>query len=239
VPNPTPTSAGRSPVDANNSDLTAEEGSEGADGADGATTSRLRLGAAIRRLSHATVGHEIDAASMDRIADEMDRIAAQWEQGDARSRPHTSFDYDIAELPAIGGRMHSHSDRPFSGRTSPLGIDVEVLRQVDGVEAHLTLGSAHEGAPGRAHGGIISGLLDDLLGFLLPLERTMAFTGELTIRYEIGVPLHVPLVCRLRKKGREGRKLYLAGELMHGEQVLTRATGTFIVVDPASFPHRR
>ena len=67
----------------------------------------------------------------------------------------------------------------------------------------------------------------------------MAFTGELTIRYEVGVPLHVPLVCRLRREGREGRKLYLAGELLNGEQVLTRATGTFIVVDPASFPHRR
>ena len=233
MPNPTPTSAGPTPIDANNSDH------DEADGTDGATTSRLRLGAAIRRLSHATVGHEVDAASMSRIADEMDRLAAQWEQGDAGSRPHTSFGYDTAELPAVGERMHSHSDRPFSGRTSPFGIDVEVFRQADGVEAHLTLGSAHEGAPGRAHGGIISGLLDDLLGFLLPLSARWPSPASSTIRYEVGVPLHVPLVCRLRRKGREGRKLYLAGELMNGEQVLTRATGTFIVVDPALFPHRR
>ena len=69
-------------------------------------------------------------------------------RANAGSRPHTSFDYDTAELPAVGERMYSHSDRPFSGRTSPLGIDVEVFRQAGGVEAHLTLGSAHEGAPG-------------------------------------------------------------------------------------------
>ena len=44
-------------------------------------------------------------------------------------------------------------------------------------------GAAHEGAPGRSHGGVVAGLFDDVFGFVLDVVQEPAFTGELTIRY--------------------------------------------------------
>ena len=80
--------------------------------------------------------------------------------------------------------MVSYDERPFSGRSSPWGVDLEVHRHGDEIEAILTLRAAHEGAPDRSHGGIVAGLFDDVFGFVLDVVQEAAFTGELTIRYE-------------------------------------------------------
>jgi hypothetical protein len=66
------------------------------------------------------------------------------------------------------------------------------------------MASAHEGAPGRSHGGVVAALFDDVFGFLLTLVVEPAFTGELTVRYEAGVPIGVPLTCRVRITERVG-----------------------------------
>ena len=136
--------------------------------------------------------------------------------------------------------MFSYDERPVSGRSSPYGLDLRVVRDHDEAVGQLTLRAGHEGAPGRSHGGIISALFDDVFGFLLTIEQQPAFTGTLTIRYEQGVPLHRPLECRVRIERREGRKLHLSGELTgpddQGEHtVFTRATAVFIAIDADTF----
>ncbi len=100
----------------------------------------------------------------------------------------------------------------------------------------MTLGAAHEGAPDRSHGGIVAGLIDDTYGFVLQLLGEMAFTGELAIRYEAGVPIGEPLVCRAELDRREGRKLFMRAVLTIGAtgEVLVRSTATFIAVNPAA-----
>jgi acyl-coenzyme A thioesterase PaaI-like protein len=117
-----------------------------------------------------------------------------------------------------------------------------VIRDGDEVVGHVTLGSAHEGAPGRSHGGIISALFDDVFGFILTIQQQPAFTGELTIRYVQGVPLHVPLECRVRLVDREGRKIRMTGELTaadpdhpDGRTTYTTARAVFIAIDPERF----
>ena len=72
----------------------------------------------------------------------------------------------------------------------------------------------------------------DIYGFVLALQRTPGFTGELTIRYEAATPLHVPLVCRVRLASTEGRKLFMTGELVAPDgTVCVRSKATFITVD--------
>jgi len=128
-----------------------------------------------------------------------------------------------------------------------------VRRDGEEAVATLTRSAAHEGAPGRSHGGIVAALFDDVYGFVLNIVGKSAFTGELSVRYEAGVPIGVPLECRVRLAERDGRKLYMSGELSTigdpatiGEpssasattavggatsQVLARSKATFIAID--------
>ena len=91
----------------------------------------------------------------------------------------------------------------------------------------------------RSHGGIVAGLFDDVFGFVLDVVQEAAFTGELTIRYERPTPLHRPIACRGRLARRDGRKLFIEGELVdletEGQPVVARGRGLFITVDPAVF----
>lgn len=134
--------------------------------------------------------------------------------------------------------MFSFDERPVSGRSAPIGFDLDVHRDGDDAVGHLTFGKAHEGAPNRAHGGMVSALLDDMFGFVLTIEQQAGFTGELKVRYQAGTPIGVPLECRARMTHRDGRKLFMTGELTPADDrgaVLAVGTATFIAIDPEDF----
>ncbi len=201
---------------------------------------RARAGAAIRDLGHALVGHHATEDEIHEVSTDLERWSQRLGRGDVRDRVIERPTGDWGPPPSDGEEMFSFDERPVSGRSSPFGLDPRVFREGDEVVAHLTLRAAHEGAPGRSHGGIISALFDDVFGFVLTIEQQPAFTGELTIRYEHGVPLHTPLECRVRLSGREGRKIHMTGELTGAGPdgaavVFTRATATFIAIDAARF----
>ena len=44
--------------------------------------------------------------------------------------------------------------------------------------ARVRLGHAFEGAPGRAHGGIVASIFDDVMGIVLTIHSTPAFTAR-------------------------------------------------------------
>jgi acyl-coenzyme A thioesterase PaaI-like protein len=200
---------------------------------------RRAAGRSVRRIGHALVGHDADEQLLIDVATSLDELTARLDRGDPRHRPIEHVGH--RETEAAGGRaaIESYDDRPFSGSASPWGVDLEVHRVGDEIEAMVTLGSAHEGAPGRAHGGIVAGLFDDVFGFVLGVIQEAAFTGELKVRYERPTPLHRPLLCRGRLQSRDGRKLLIEGELVDAtdgvNKVVARGTGLFITVDPTMF----
>jgi acyl-coenzyme A thioesterase PaaI-like protein len=109
-----------------------------------------------------------------------------------------------------------------------------VRRSGDHIEARFQLGASVEGAPQRSHGGIVALALDDSMGFVLNLIHTVAYTGELTIRYKSATPLHRPLVIKSWLGKREGRKLWLEAELREdfvGAPIIATATGLFISIE--------
>jgi acyl-coenzyme A thioesterase PaaI-like protein len=203
------------------------------------TEARARAGQAIRDIGHGLVGHEADAALIDDVADTLNELTALLTKGDTRHRVRENRADRWLEPVADGERMVSYDERPFSGRSSPWGVDIEVHRHGNEIEAILTLRSAHEGAPERSHGGIVAGLFDDVFGFVLDVVQEAAFTGELTIRYEAPTPLHRPIACRGRLARRDGRKLHIEGELVDittaGQPVVARGRAVFISVDPSVF----
>jgi acyl-coenzyme A thioesterase PaaI-like protein len=81
------------------------------------------------------------------------------------------------------------------------------------VSAEFTVGSAHQGAPGLAHGGVLSAALDETLGALNWLLRVVAVTGSLQTDFVRPVPV--------------GTVLHLTAEVtaVHGRKIYSSATG--------------
>jgi len=198
---------------------------------------RAEAGRAIRDIGHALVGHHVPVELLGDVTRTLDDLTTQLDDGPSRSRSEVRRDGQFDAPEPDGSVMTSYDERPVSGRSSPWGLDVEVRRDGDEAVATFTLRAAHEGAPGRSHGGIVAALFDDIFGFVLQVHAQSAFTGELWLRYEAGVPIDEPLTCRTRLDRRDGRKLYMTGELTVSAtgQILARSSATFIAIDPSHF----
>lgn len=198
---------------------------------------RARAGRAIRDLGHAFVGRHASLEQIDRLTEVVRDITDElWPQQQRTRGEHAFADRQVVDYPQ--GRFdHDFDDRPISGRSSPWGIDLELHRHGNEIEALVTLRSAHEGAPNRGHGGVVSALLDDVFGYVLGVIRQPAFTGDLYVRYHAPTPLFRELACRVRLDEQHGRKLLLVGELVDVESgtVLATAKATFIAVDREAF----
>jgi acyl-coenzyme A thioesterase PaaI-like protein len=198
---------------------------------------RARAGQAIRDLGHAFIGRHATIEQIDRLSEVLEGITAELWPGEMRSRG--SHDFTLRDEPDVpqGHFQHTFDDRPVSGRSSPWGLDPELHRHGDEIEAMVSFRSAHEGAPGRAHGGVVSALFDDVFGSVLGVIHQAAFTGDLYIRYVAPTPLFRRLACRVRLADRDGRKMFMTGELVdvESEQVVATAKATFIAVDAEAF----
>ena len=185
-------------------------------------------GSAYRRLADDLVGHHLEPELLAELTAVLtsfsERIAEAPRRAREKSGFHEHWDTTIAE----GERIDSFAYRPFSGAASPWSLEPDIRREGDGVRATVTFGAADEGAPERCHGGLVAALFDDVLGSVLSVVGEGAFTGELTVRYLAPVPLHRELICTCWMDGRDGRKLFLHGELRDGETLLSTAKSVFI-----------
>ena len=196
---------------------------------------RAWAGKAIRDLGHALVGHHATLEQIDRVSVTLDELAAELSLGATRTRGERRPKGDWGAPVDEHVELNSYDERPVSGRASPWGLDLRVWREGEEIVSACVFRAAHEGAPGRSHGGIVAALFDDVFGFLLSLIVEPAFTGELWIRYESGVPIGVPLECRVRISERVGRKLFMTGELADNGRVVARSKATFVTIPRERF----
>ena len=146
-----------------------------------------------------------------------------------RSRGEANVASGVHVPPVEGALLPNWDERPISGQASPWSLEPEMRRLGDGVVAKVTFRAAHEGAPGRAHGGLVAALFDDILGAVLSVVGLGAFTGELSVRYAAPTPLHRELLCTCRLTERDGRKLYMTGELTDQGVNICTTKATFII----------
>ena len=196
-----------------------------------ASDARLAAADALRRLGHALVGHEVDDATFAAIeAWVLDQLPAI-DAGATRARPVDDMKRRLFDDPPGDGESMDHfPDCVVSGKANPMGIAIDVHREGDDAVARVELGAAFEGAPGRAHGGVVAAVFDDTMGFVLSMERTPAFTGQLTVTYRAPTPVGEELEFRCRLAARDGRKLRIAGEARHGADIVAEAEGLFIAI---------
>src|SRR6056297_1266501 len=195
------------------------------------TAPRAQAAATVRRLGHALMGHEVDDELLARVAEVVTELAVEAESSGARTRDVEALTRRMFTTEVADGAPVVHFDECIvSGPWNPLGIGIEVVRDGDDALAEVVLGTAFEGGPGMAHGGIVAALFDDVLGYLLTLHHVPGFTGELTVRYHRPTPVGAPLTVRGWVVDRVGRRLLTAADIRAGGQVVASATATFVAV---------
>jgi acyl-coenzyme A thioesterase PaaI-like protein len=193
--------------------------------------------AAMRRLGHAMVAHDADEELLRRLARQAHATADVVEASPRRSRDARMLKRQIWEdLPPSGERMAHFDECIVSGPANPMGVLMDVRRAGDRVEGRIHLGAAFEGAPKRAHGGIVAAILDDIMGYVMLVNRTPAFTGTLEVRYAAPTPVQADLLATAWLEGQEGRKIHIASTLADAEgAVLAEGRGLFITIPPERF----
>ena len=174
---------------------------------------RIRLGAAVRRLGHAAIGHESSLDEMNAAAAELERIAERLEADPRRVRDLSHYGKSLQNEVRDGERLPSHLGRPGSGAGSPYGLDMTTYRDGDRIRACFHFGPATEGPPQRAHGGMVALAFDDALGFVLNLHNVVAYTGQLSVSYKSAAPLDTPVVITAWIDRHERRKYFVDSEL--------------------------
>ena len=201
-----------------------------------ADPARVRAAESVRRLGHALHAHDVDEATLTRIADAAESVIATIDATPVRLRDEAALRRQMWHEAVPDGAVIDHFEDCFvTGRENALGIGVEVVREGEEAVGRVVLGPAFEGAPGRAHGGVVAAIFDDVLGCLLNIRETPAYTGELTVRYLAATPIGVPLTFRAWVQDVEGRKLDIVGDAHAGpeggEQVhVATGRGRFIAI---------
>jgi acyl-coenzyme A thioesterase PaaI-like protein len=114
------------------------------------------------------------------------------------------------EAPAPGELLGAHYGQCFGcGDEQPHGLHLQA-RAGEGVSltAEFTVKAAHQGAPGLAHGGVLATALDETLGSLTWLLRTIAVTGRLETDFVRPVPVGSVLHLQAEVTAVAGRKIY-------------------------------
>ncbi|WP_323376543.1 PaaI family thioesterase [Streptomyces sp. RB17] len=114
------------------------------------------------------------------------------------------------DAPAPGELLGAHYEHCFGcGPGQSHGLHLEA-RAGDGVSltAEFTVQPAHQGAPGLAHGGVLATALDETLGSLNWLLRTIAVTGRLETDFVRPVPVGTTLYLEAEVTAVAGRKIY-------------------------------
>lgn len=139
------------------------------------------------------------------------------------------------DAPAPGELLGAHYEHCFGcGGGQPHGLHLEA-RASEGVTiaAEFTVRPAHQGAPGLAHGGVLASALDETLGSLNWLLRTIAVTGRLETDFVRPVPVGTTLHLQAEVTAVAGRKIYATATGRIGAPdgpVAVRADALFVEV---------
>jgi len=142
--------------------------------------------------------------------------------------------------PATGTKIPSHFAHCFGcGDLHPTGLHLvaHVGQDVD-ITAQFTVTENHQGAPGLAHGGLLSLAFDEALGKLMWLLRAPAVTARLETDFIKPVPIGQTLFITARITGQINRKVYTeaVGRLggIDGE-IAVEASALFVIVPMKHF----
>ena len=141
--------------------------------------------------------------------------------------------------PAVGDPIPSHYASCFGcGKDHETGLHMR-MSAGEGLTIYgtFTVAKHHQGAPGLAHGGLLSASIDEVLGSLNWLLGDPAVTGRLECEFVKPVPVGSVLHIHAEILGKERRKVFAtASARLNSESgpVAVQARAIFVQV---SFEH--
>jgi acyl-coenzyme A thioesterase PaaI-like protein len=195
---------------------------------------RMAAAAALRDLNHAFAMQDADDGLLADVARDARALSGALDATPRRDRL-ARMRASLGDGFPVADAGSGFNDRAVAGTANPTSVDIDVEFEEVDVVARVVLRRAFEGAPGRAHGGIVAAVFDDVTGFVIGKIQEPAFTGELSVRYEAPVPIETPLEMRARLVDRERRKLFITAECRHGDDVVATCKAIYVTVDPTRF----
>lgn len=115
------------------------------------------------------------------------------------------------------------------GEDNPIGLHLQARFEGEALVAEFTPQKAHQGYAGIMHGGIMSALLDEMMGKLLAHTGRASVTAEITVRFRRPVMIGQSLSLRAWVEQERGRVIIGRAEARNGEgAVCGEATATFV-----------
>lgn len=145
----------------------------------------------------------------------------------------------LPEAPSPGASLGRHYSGCFGCGNGESGLGLRARAGEDlSVRSWFEVREVHQGAPGLAHGGVLTAALDETLGSVCALVSYPAVTGKLETDFHQPVPVGALLRIDARVDGVAGRKVYVSA-VAHidgqSEQAALRARALFIRVDLEHF----
>lgn len=144
------------------------------------------------------------------------------------------------DAPTPGSTIESHYAYCFGcGPRHPHGLDMVVTAGEDvSVLAEFGVSTEHQGAPGLAHGGLLTCAFDEALGAVQWMLRRPAVTGRLETDFLRPVPVGSRLHVTARATAIDGRKVYCEAKGRLGDAVgplAVQAAAVFVQVELEHF----
>ena len=120
------------------------------------------------------------------------------------------------------------------GQQNPIGLKLPFYEEAGTgrVWAPWTPDRLHQGFEGIAHGGLITTVLDEVMGWVIYQRQLWAVTGTINVRFRRPVEIGVPTRAVAWVVKEAGRKIDVASELRRESDglLLAEATAIFIRV---------
>ncbi len=130
-------------------------------------------------------------------------------------------------------KLPNSKDCFVCGLENDFGLKLAFYREDDSVVVNYTVPERFQGYPGIVHGGIVTTMLDEILGrvFMKDDPNRFMFTAKLTSRYRHPVPIGKPLKLVGRIIKDRGRIAEAKAELFGpGGDLLAEADGLLVAL---------
>jgi len=193
----------------------------------------------LRELGHEFVGRALSDEQLSTLSTELRAILTRVREAPPRVRELSrdrleEFTLTIPTFDEIGERQ-LFSDSIVAGASNPMGLAAQLWRDGDVACMRVTLGKAFEGAPGRAHGGVVAALLDEVMGLMNVIHGAMAYTAQLDITYLAPTPVGEPIIARAWLARQDNRKQFVEATLHANDHLVASAKALFISIDRSAF----